>query len=119
LKVIKAIIIIFWCLEEYRFIQTHTLSHGLKYIHHHTNVTYTPRFWGSDIKQKNAEKSREPALRRDTTLSPPSKKSPSTQACGGFARLRHSSDCSKPVHNHFLKNLYWTRSQPVSSCSLP
>jgi len=28
------------------------------------------------------------------------------------------SKCSKPVHNHFLKNLYWTRSQLVTYCSL-
>jgi len=46
------------------------------------------------------------------------KKSPAAQASGGSVRLPHSNDYSTPVHNYFLKNLYWTRSQLVSGCSL-
>ena len=34
------------------------------------------------------------------------------------ARLPQWSDCSKSVHNHFFKNLYWTRLQLVTYCSL-
>ena len=43
--------------RKYLFISTHSLSHGLKYIHHHTNVTWTSRFWGSDIKLEKTPKS--------------------------------------------------------------
>jgi hypothetical protein len=46
------------------------------------------------------------------------KKSPAAQVSGGSARLPHLNDCSKPVHNYFLRNLYWTRSQLISGCSL-
>ena len=31
---------------------TYTLSHSFKYIHLQTNVTWTLRFWGSDVKKK-------------------------------------------------------------------
>jgi len=40
------------------------------------------------------------------------------QASGGSARHSHSYDCSEAVHNYFLKNLYWARSQLVFGCSL-
>jgi len=44
-------------------------------------------------------------------------KKPAAQASGDSARLPHSRDCSKPVHNHFLKNLFWTRSSLFTNCS--
>ena len=41
----------------------------------------------------------------------PKKELLSAQASGGSTSVPHWNDCSKTVHNHFLKNLYWTRLQ--------
>jgi len=79
-----------------------------------------PVFKGQISSSKNAKKSRKHLLRRATTLSILSQKqiARSAEASGSSARLPHCSVCSKPVHNHFLKNQYWTRSQLVKYCFL-
>jgi len=76
-------------------------------------------FEGQTSSKKNVEKPRKHLLRRAMTFSLRSqKKSPAVHdSCGG-ARLLHWCDCSKPVHNHFLKNLYLALSQLVTHCSL-
>ena len=105
------------CKSVYLF--KHTPSHTLSTISTITQMSHKhPVFEGQISSKENAEKSHELALRRDTTLSLFQKKSPAAQASSGSTRLPHSNDCSKPVHNYFLKNLYWTRSQLVSGCSL-
>jgi len=54
----------------------------------------------SQKKLKNHANSFSDAIRRCPY---PQKKISCCTASSGSARLRHSSDCSKPVHNHFLK----------------
>ena len=62
---------------------------------------------GQMSSKKNAEKLCKHLVRRAMAVSERSKKkSPAAQASGDSAMLLHSSDCSKPVHNHFLKNMF-------------
>jgi len=88
---------------------THPLTRSQVYPPSHK--CHQPVFVGL----KNAEKAHKHLLRHAMTLSLRSnKKSPAAQASGGvvyFAGLTCRSDCSKSVHNYFLKKLYWTRSQ--------
>jgi len=88
-------------LEGTDFVLNRVFSKAVHNVHNLSLAGYCEQI----SSKKNAEN--ELALRRDTTLYLPSKKkSPASKASGGSARLRHSSDCSKPVHNHFLKTLF-------------
>ena len=46
------------------------------------------------------------------------KKLPAARASNNSARLPHKRDCSNPIHNHFLKSMFKTRSQLLKYCLL-
>jgi len=73
-----------------------------------TQMSHTHPVFEGQISSKKTLKSHANSLSDAIRLCtyPQIKKSPAAQASSGSARLRHSSDCSKPVHNHFLKNLF-------------
>ena len=104
-------LLMFGQVHIYSLIEIHTLlQRGLKYIHHQTNITWTHCFWGSDIRSKNAKKTRKHLLRctMPVTLSPRSTKQITCST--GLWRLCEASTS---------RWLFKTRSQPFPQTQKP
>jgi len=100
--------------KVYIYLNTHLLTRSQQYPPSHKCHINTP-FLRVRYQDKKTPKSHVNSLSDAIRHCPYDKQE---QASSGYARLQHSSDCSKPVHNYFLKKLYWTRSQLVSVCSV-
>ena len=88
----------------------HTLSHALNNFYHHTNVTSTPCFWGSDIKQKKRrEVTRTRFLTRYDIVSISKKKSPAAQASASTRLPREVGGEPKIVFKRYpsVSNSTW------------
>jgi len=85
--------------------KTHPLTRSQKYPSSHKCHINTPFLRVRCQVKKCLKVTQTPCITRYDIVTTLQNKSPTAQASGGSARLLYYSDCSKPVHSHFLKNL--------------
>ena len=96
----------------------HTPTHTVSRISTITQISYKHPVFDDWISSKSdAEKSRKHLVRRLWYCHYAPKKN-RLRRRPPAALLPRQSNCSEPVHNQFLKTLYWTRPQLFTHCSL-